>query len=119
MCSKGSRVRDGAFGVVAFQAGLQPLPPEAVQRSFEEASTPPPWEGFLASISAGVNEEVLFRLGLMSLFVFWERSSCGRKSGLPPGWSGRRWCSPRERALRRRHRDTRHSAGYQLDVAAN
>jgi hypothetical protein len=61
-----------AFGVVALalEAGFVPLLPEAVQRSFEEASIPPPWEGFLASIGAGVNEEILFRLGLMTLFVF-------------------------------------------------
>lgn len=61
-----------AFGVVvlALEAGFAPLFPEAVRRSFEEASIPPPWEGFLASVSAGVNEEVLFRLGLMTFFVF-------------------------------------------------
>lgn len=61
-----------ALGVVllALQTGLMPLLPEAVQQSFERVSTPPPWEGFLASISAGVNEEILFRLGLMTLFVF-------------------------------------------------
>jgi membrane protease YdiL (CAAX protease family) len=47
-----------------------PLLPESVQRSFEEASIPPPWEGFLASISAGTNEEILFRLGPMTLFVY-------------------------------------------------
>lgn len=61
-----------AFGVVglALGAGFAPLFPEAVQRSFEAANIPSPWEGFLASISAGVNEEILFRLGLMTLFVF-------------------------------------------------
>ena len=57
MYSKGSRVRDGAFGVVALalQAGLQLLLPEAVQRSFEEASIPSRWEDFMASISGGTN----------------------------------------------------------------
>jgi hypothetical protein len=30
---------------------------------------PPPWEGFLAAISAGVTEEVLFRLFLVTLFA--------------------------------------------------
>jgi hypothetical protein len=61
-----------AFAVVwlALEPGLTPLLPEAVQRSFEEVAIPPPWEGFLASISAGVNEEIVFRLGLMTLFVF-------------------------------------------------
>ncbi len=61
-----------ALGAVllALQAGLMPLLPEAVRRSFEELDFPSPWEGFLASISAGVNEEILFRLGLMTLFVF-------------------------------------------------
>src|SRR3712207_2694228 len=56
--------------LLALRAGLMPLLPEAVQRSFEELDFPSPWEGFLASISAGVNEEILFRLGLMTLFVF-------------------------------------------------
>jgi membrane protease YdiL (CAAX protease family) len=65
--------RNTANGIdEALGAGLTPLLPGAVQRSFEEASIPPPWEGFLASIGAGVNEEVLFRLGLMTLFVFLE-----------------------------------------------
>ena len=59
-----------AVVLLELQAGLTSLLPEAVQRSFEEASLPPPWEGFLASISAGVNEEILFRLGLMTIFVF-------------------------------------------------
>lgn len=60
-----------AVALLALQAALAPLLPDAVQRSFEAAnSTPSPWEGFLASISAGINEEVWFRLGLMSLFVF-------------------------------------------------
>lgn len=61
-----------ALGAVllALQAGLMPLLPEAVRRSFEELDFPSPWEGFLASVSAGVNEEILFRLGLMTLFVF-------------------------------------------------
>ena len=44
--------------------------PEAVPPSVERADLLPPWQGFLASVSAGVNEEVLFRLGLMTLFVF-------------------------------------------------
>lgn len=56
--------------VLALGAGFEPLFPEAVQRSFEAAIIPSPWEGFLASIGAGVNEEILFRLGLMTLFVF-------------------------------------------------
>jgi membrane protease YdiL (CAAX protease family) len=61
-----------ALGAVllALAAGFGPLFPEAVRRSFDQASIPPPWEGFLASISAGVNEEILFRLGLMTLFVY-------------------------------------------------
>lgn len=61
-----------ALGVVllALNAGLTPLLPEAVQRSFEASTVPSPWEGFLASISAGVNEEVVFRLGMMTLLVF-------------------------------------------------
>ena len=55
--------------MVALQAALQPLLPEAVQRLFEEAGIPSSWEAFLGSISAGVIEEVLFRLGLMTHFV--------------------------------------------------
>lgn len=56
--------------LLALGAGLRPLLPDAVRRSFEEVGTPTPWEGFLASVGAGVNEEILFRLGLMTLFVF-------------------------------------------------
>ena len=56
--------------LLGLQAVLTPLLPEAVRRSYEAASIPSPWEGFLASISAGDNEEVLFRLGLVTLFVF-------------------------------------------------
>jgi membrane protease YdiL (CAAX protease family) len=67
MPSPGRNTADGIDE--ALGAGLTPLLPEAVQRSFEEASIPP-WEGFLASIGAGVNEEILFRLGLMTIFVF-------------------------------------------------
>ncbi len=61
-----------AIGVVslALQAGFRPLVPEAARQSIEGVSIPSPWEGFLASISAGFNEEVWFRLGLMTLFVF-------------------------------------------------
>ena len=55
--------------LLALDAGLSPLLPGSVQRSFEEVGKPSPWEGFLASIGAGVNEEVVFRLGLMTLFV--------------------------------------------------
>jgi hypothetical protein len=32
--------------LLALQAGLHPLLPESVQRSFEEFDTPPSWEGF-------------------------------------------------------------------------
>lgn len=56
--------------VLALRAGFTPLLPERIQRASESASIPSPWEGFLASISAGVNEEVLFRLGLMTVLVF-------------------------------------------------
>jgi len=56
--------------LLALRAGLHPLLPEAVRRSFEKVAIPPPWEGFLASASAGVNEEILFRLGFMALLAF-------------------------------------------------
>lgn len=86
-----------ALGIVllALQAGLMPLLPEAVQRSFEELDIPPPWESLLASISAGVNEEILFRLGLMTLFVFLGARLLRQGGRPPPGWCGRRWRSPR------------------------
>ena len=56
--------------LLALDAGFTPLLPGAVRRSLEQVNRPPPWEGFLASISARVNEEILLRLGLMTLFVF-------------------------------------------------
>jgi membrane protease YdiL (CAAX protease family) len=76
-----------AIGVVslALQAGFRPLFPEAARQSIEGVSIPSPWEGFLASISAGFNEEVWFRLGLMTLLVFLG-AKLSRQGGRPaPG----------------------------------
>jgi Type II CAAX prenyl endopeptidase Rce1-like len=42
---------------------LLPKPPQPLQ-------LPPAWEGFLASIGAGIREEVWLRLGLMTLLVW-------------------------------------------------
>jgi len=73
------------LAVLALGAGLTPLLVEPVQRSFEEASIPSPWQGFLASVSAGFNEEVLLRLGLMTLFVFLGARLL-RQGERPAGW---------------------------------
>jgi len=43
-----------------------PLLPEALQ----EVTAPPPWQGFLASFYGGINEELLMRLGLMTLLAW-------------------------------------------------
>jgi hypothetical protein len=51
-----------AWGIIALGAdGL--VSPYLPQGNVKE---PAPWMGFLASISAGVNEEIVFRLGLMT-----------------------------------------------------
>jgi hypothetical protein len=49
---------------------------------------PSPWQGLLASISAGVNEEIWLRLGLMT-FVAWvvTRISGGKNVGPVAGWT--------------------------------
>jgi membrane protease YdiL (CAAX protease family) len=49
---------------------------------------PPPWQGFLASISAGVNEEILLRLGFMT-FVAWVLTRISRRKnvGAVAGWT--------------------------------
>lgn len=36
----------------------------------EVGTGPPPWQGFLASFYGGINEEILLRLGMMTLFVW-------------------------------------------------
>ena len=76
-----------AFGaaLLALQAGFEPLFPQAVRRSFEAVSIPSPWEGFLASIGGAVNEEVLFRLGLMTLFTYLG-SKLLRQGERPAAW---------------------------------
>ena len=42
---------------------------------------PPPWQGFLAAFNAAINEELLLRLGLMTLLV-WLGSKCSQ----PKSW---------------------------------
>jgi membrane protease YdiL (CAAX protease family) len=47
---------------------------------------PPAWQGFLVSITAGVREEILFRLFLLTLFA-WIGSILRKKPNiLPPNW---------------------------------
>ena len=48
------------------QIVFNPLLPDALR----EITTPPPWQGFLAAFYGGINEELLMRLGLMTL-VAW------------------------------------------------
>lgn len=38
--------------------------------AFHEVATPSPWQGFLASFSGGITEELMLRLGLMSCLVW-------------------------------------------------
>lgn len=44
---------------------LGDVPLEAIQ-----GTRPPPWQGLLAAVSAGIAEEVIFRLFLVSLFAW-------------------------------------------------
>ena len=44
---------------------LGDVPLEAIQ-----GTLPPPWQGLLAAVSAGIAEEVIFRLFLVSLFAW-------------------------------------------------
>lgn len=58
-----------AVGVIIVVLGiaigrLVPTPHQAI------INTPPPWQGFLASIAAGIREEIWLRLGLMTLLVW-------------------------------------------------
>jgi len=46
--------------------------------------TPPAWQGFLASFYGAINEEILSRLFLMSLFI-WMLSKIGKEGGKPVG----------------------------------
>lgn len=58
-----------AVGVVILlleQLIFAPLLPEVLR----EISPPAPWQGFLASFYGGINEELLTRLGLMTLLVW-------------------------------------------------
>jgi membrane protease YdiL (CAAX protease family) len=49
---------------------------------------PPPWQGLLASISAGVNEEIWLRLGLMTV-VAWALTRISGEKNVGPmaGWT--------------------------------
>ena len=49
---------------IAVLVGMGLVSPYLPQANVKD---PAPWTGFLASISAGVNEEILFRLGLMTV----------------------------------------------------
>ena len=52
-------------------------------------SMPPPWQGFLAAIGAGITEEIWTRLGLMSFFV-WLGARLTRRQSPGAGivWTG-------------------------------
>jgi len=47
---------------------------------------PPSWQGFLVSITAGVREEILFRLFLLTLFAWIGSILRKRPNVLPPNW---------------------------------
>ncbi len=64
---------------IAVLVGMGLVSPYLPQANVKD---PAPWMGFLASVSAGVNEEILFRLGLMTslawlLTVLTRRSAAG------------------------------------------
>ena len=61
---------------------LIPKLPESTRRAQEVAEHMAAWKPLLASFSAGVTEELLFRLGLMTLFV-WLGAKVSRRR--PPG----------------------------------
>jgi membrane protease YdiL (CAAX protease family) len=61
---------------------LMPKLPEIALRAEEGAEQMAAWKPLLASFSAGVTEELLFRLGLMTLFV-WLGAKMSRSR--PPG----------------------------------
>ena len=69
-----------ATGVVLLVLGIvtTPLMPEELR----DVTHPPAWQGFLAAISAGVNEEIWLRLGLMTFFV-WLGAKLLRQEELP------------------------------------
>lgn len=59
------------------------LPPELTNISIEKL--PSPLEGFLASISAGINEEILLRLFLLSLIAWAIQAVAARRTSGRPG----------------------------------
>ena len=67
---------------------LMPKLPESALRAEEVAEQMPAWKPLLASFSAGVTEELLFRLGLMTLFV-WLGAKMTRRQppGVPVFWT--------------------------------
>lgn len=52
--------------VVLLGAASTPLMPESLQ----EVVLPSPWQGLLASVGAGITEEIWLRLGLMTLLIW-------------------------------------------------
>lgn len=57
-----------------------PMLPEVLRTT----SPPPPWQGFLASFYGGINEELLMRLGVMTLLV-WVGTKLTRQERPGPG----------------------------------
>lgn len=58
---------------------------ELVQMGTAQASLPNAWQGLMASISAGINEEILLRLFLLSLLAWvLQRLFLRRSAGMPP-----------------------------------
>jgi len=62
------------------QLAFAPLLPEALQAK----QAPPAWQGFLASFYGGINEELLMRLGLMTLLA-WAGAKVTRQERPGPG----------------------------------
>lgn len=69
----------GAVILLLERVVFAPLLPEALR-----TISPPAWQGFLASFYGGINEELLTRLGMMTLLV-WVGARLTRKEQPGPG----------------------------------
>ncbi len=74
-------VLEGAFASV-----LQPATIMQAESSTAQVIDPPAWQGFLASFSAGITEETIFRLFGLTLLVWLGDLLFHRQTGRPSPW---------------------------------